>query len=57
MSVADDIRRTDADGILTLIFSRDRKLNAVSDDMLDVMGVAGREKRDEDRGHVVASCS
>ena len=35
--VADDIRRDDADGVITLSFTRDGKLNAVTDDMLDVM--------------------
>lgn len=35
--VADDIRRVDADGIITLTFTRDAKLNAVTDEMLDVM--------------------
>ena len=35
--VADDIRRDDADGVITLTFTRDGKLNAVTDDMLDVM--------------------
>jgi enoyl-CoA hydratase/carnithine racemase len=48
VSVADDIRRTDADGILTLTFTRDRKLNAVSDDMLDVMRVAVRDLGDDE---------
>ena len=35
--LADDIRRDDADGVITLTFTRDGKLNAVTDDMLDVM--------------------
>ena len=29
--MAEDIRRVDDDGIITLTFTRDRKLNAVSD--------------------------
>jgi enoyl-CoA hydratase len=35
--VDDQIRRTDADGIITLTFTRDKKLNAVSDAMVDVI--------------------
>jgi enoyl-CoA hydratase/carnithine racemase len=38
MSELDDqIRRTDVDGIITLTFTRDQKLNAVSDHMVDVI--------------------
>lgn len=36
----DDIRRDDSDGIVTLTFTRDPKLNAVTDAMLDVMRAA-----------------
>jgi len=43
-----DIRRTDAEGVLTLTFTRDRKLNAVSDDMLDVMRDAVRDFGDHE---------
>lgn len=32
-----DIRRDDVDGVITLTFTRDGKLNAITDDMLDVM--------------------
>jgi enoyl-CoA hydratase len=39
-TAVDDIRRDDLDGIITLTFTRDRKLNAVTDDMLDVMRIA-----------------
>jgi enoyl-CoA hydratase len=41
-----DIRREDADGIITLTFTRDHKLNAVTDDMLDVMREAVRDLGD-----------
>lgn len=34
------IRRVDADGIITLTFTRDEKMNAVSPEMLDVMRTA-----------------
>ncbi len=43
-----DIRRVDADGIITLTFTRDRKLNAITDDMLDEMRVAVRDLGDDD---------
>jgi enoyl-CoA hydratase len=46
MTTEDDIRRDEADGILTLTFTRDRKLNAVSDEMLDVMREAVRDLGD-----------
>lgn len=46
--VADQIRRTDADGVLTLTFTRDAKLNAVSDEMLDVMREAVRDLGDDE---------
>ena len=39
-SVEDQIRRDDADGIITLTFTRDHKLNAVSDEMVDVIHAA-----------------
>jgi enoyl-CoA hydratase len=38
--VSDQIRRDDADGIITLTFTRDHKLNAVSDGMVDVIHAA-----------------
>ena len=47
-SVDDQIRRDDADGIITLTFTRDHKLNAVSDEMLDVMRVAVADLGDEE---------
>jgi enoyl-CoA hydratase len=40
MSVFDDIRCTTDAGVLTVTFTRDRKLNAVTDEMLDVLRVA-----------------
>lgn len=46
--VEDQIRRTDADGIITLTFTRDHKLNAVSDEMLDVMRVAVADLGDQE---------
>lgn len=57
MSVADDIRRDDADSIITLTFTRDRKLNAVSDDMIDVIRVAVRDlgERDDLRALVITA--
>jgi enoyl-CoA hydratase len=41
-----DIRRDDLDGVISLTFTRDSKLNAVTDDMLDVMRVAVRDLGD-----------
>jgi enoyl-CoA hydratase/carnithine racemase len=38
--VTDHIRRVDDDGVITLTFTRDEKLNAVDDDMLDVLRAA-----------------
>ena len=46
MTVADDIGRHDADGIITLTFTRDQKLNAVTDEMLDVIRQAVRDLGD-----------
>jgi enoyl-CoA hydratase/carnithine racemase len=43
-----DIRRTDSDGVLTLTFTRDSKLNAVTDDMLDHIRDAVRDLADEE---------
>jgi len=36
-TVDEQIRRHDADGVITLTFTRDKKLNAVSDEMVDVI--------------------
>jgi enoyl-CoA hydratase len=47
MAASDDIRRTDADGVITLTFTRDHKLNAVSDEMLEVMREAVGDLGDE----------
>jgi enoyl-CoA hydratase len=47
-SVDDQIRRDDAGGIITLTFTREHKLNAVSDEMLDVMRVAVADLGDEE---------
>ncbi len=42
-----DIRRDDAEGVITLTFTRDSKLNAVTDDMLDVIRDAVRDLGDD----------
>jgi enoyl-CoA hydratase len=42
-----DIRRDDDDGVITVTFARDHKLNAVTDDMLDVMRAAVRDLGDD----------
>jgi enoyl-CoA hydratase len=47
-SVDDQIRRTDAGGVITLTFTRDSKLNAVSDEMIDVMRVAVGDLADDE---------
>ena len=47
-SVDDHIRRTDADGIITLTFTRDKKLNAVSDEMIDVIRAAVADLADDE---------
>jgi enoyl-CoA hydratase len=39
-AAVEQIRRSEDDGVLTLTFTRDNKLNAVTDEMLDVMRVA-----------------
>jgi enoyl-CoA hydratase/carnithine racemase len=43
-----DIRREEADGILTVTFTRDDKLNAVTDSMLDVIAEAVTDLGDRD---------
>jgi enoyl-CoA hydratase len=48
VSVDNDIRRTLDAGILTLTFTRDAKLNAVSDEMVDVMRVAASDLADDE---------
>jgi enoyl-CoA hydratase len=48
MGVEDDIRRDDADGIVTLTFTRDRKLNAVTNEMLDIIREAVRDLGDRE---------
>jgi enoyl-CoA hydratase/carnithine racemase len=45
--MSDDLRRTDADGIITITFTRDKKLNAVSDEMLDEVRDAVRDLGDD----------
>jgi enoyl-CoA hydratase len=42
----EDIRRDERDGILTLTFTRDRKLNAVTEGMLDTLRAAVADLRD-----------
>jgi enoyl-CoA hydratase/carnithine racemase len=51
MSESTQIRRTDSDGVITLTFTRDEKMNAVSPEMLDVMRatVADFAEKDEHR--------
>ena len=44
----DQIRRDDTDGVLTLTFTRDHKLNAVTDEMLDVMREAVGDLGDDE---------
>lgn len=46
--MAEDIRRVDDDGIITLTFTRDRKLNAVSDDMIDALSAAAADLADDE---------
>lgn len=47
-SVEDQIRRVDSDGIITLTFTRDHKLNAVSDEMVDVIRAAVVDLADDE---------
>jgi enoyl-CoA hydratase/carnithine racemase len=47
-SVTDQIRRDDADGIITLTFTRDHKLNAVTDEMVDVIRSAVSDLADDE---------
>jgi len=42
----EDIRRDERDGIITLTFTRDRKLNAVTEGMLDTLRAAVADLRD-----------
>ena len=48
VSAHDYIRREDDEGIITLTFTRDMKLNAITDDMLDVMRDAVRDLGDRE---------
>jgi enoyl-CoA hydratase/carnithine racemase len=45
--MTDDIRREDAGGVITLTFTRDRKLNAVNGDMIEVIRQAVDDLRDQ----------
>jgi len=45
---SDEFRRDDADGVITLTFTRDRKLNAVTGGMLDAIRTAVADLRDRD---------
>jgi enoyl-CoA hydratase/carnithine racemase len=47
-AAGDEIRRDDADGIITLTFTRDKKLNAVSDAMVDVIHEAAGDLGDHE---------
>ena len=49
----DEIRRVDADGIITLTFTRDKKLNAVTPEMLDVMRATVTEFAENDECRVL----
>ncbi|MHB8464691.1 MAG: enoyl-CoA hydratase/isomerase family protein [Acidimicrobiales bacterium] len=44
----EDIRRTDRDGVVTVTFTRDQKLNAVDDGMLDVLRTAVQDLGDRE---------
>lgn len=46
--VEQQIRRSDVDGVLTLTFTRDHKLNAVTNEMLDVVRDAVRDLGDDE---------
>lgn len=46
--IDEQIRRVDADGIITLTFTRDHKLNAVSDEMVDVIRAAVADLADDE---------
>jgi len=48
-----DIRREDSGGVITLTFTRDHKLNAVTGDMLDVIRHAVEDLRDRDEHRVL----
>ena len=49
----DDARREDADGIITLTFTRDRKLNAVTPAMLDLLAAAVSDLANDDAARVL----
>ncbi len=53
----DEIRRVDDDGVVTLTFTRDRKLNAVTGGMLEVIRAAVDDlaERDELRALIIAA--
>lgn len=51
--MSDQIRRTEADGVMTLTFTRDDKLNAVSPEMLDVMRKAVDDFAEGDQHRVL----
>ncbi|HTK62428.1 MAG TPA: enoyl-CoA hydratase/isomerase family protein [Pseudonocardia sp.] len=50
---ADEFRRDDTDGVITITFTRDRKLNAVTGAMLDGIREAVADLRDRDENRVL----
>jgi enoyl-CoA hydratase len=53
MTEQQQIRRTEAEGVLTLTFTRDDKMNAVSPEMLDVMRTAVADFAEDARHRVL----
>jgi len=51
--MTDDARRDDADGIITITFTRDRKLNAVTPAMLDLLAGAVSDLAHDDAARVL----
>jgi enoyl-CoA hydratase len=49
----EDARRDDKDGIITITFTRDKKLNAVSRPMLEMLIQAGQDLANDDRHRVL----
>lgn len=51
--MTEDARREDSDGIITITFTRDRKLNAVTLPMLEMLVQAGQDLANDDRHRVL----
>ena len=53
MTTTQDARRDDSGGIITITFTRDKKLNAVTLPMLEMLEEAGHDLASDDRQRVL----